>query len=363
MAPKPFFLFDRARIRHNYREFLRLFPGSRVCYALKANSEPEVLKTLAEEGSSFVLASVQELHQLRVLGIAPERILYGSAFRPASNVAEFAAYGVRDFAVDSMLELEKLAAIVPRARVFIRAKVEDAGSQQAFSKTCGAETGNLMSLLLRARDLKLNPFGISFHVGTQSRNPQVWGMAIRRLVPVVCELEKRGLKLEAINIGGGFPCEYEPNECRPLDEIAKHTLLEYEKLPYELPLVIEPGRGLVADAAVLLTRVIAKVRRQGVGQTVLILDAGVFNAVPEALQRRGGIKFSTIALAEMKDRAMGTFDLVGPTGDKLDVVARSVCLPEETDTGAVLCIRKVGAYTPALTRTLNGFPQLRTLFI
>lgn len=218
--PTPFFLFDRQALRRSYREFRRLFPNASVYYAMKANSHPDVLRTLADEGCCFEAASVHELHLLGELAIAPDRILYGSAVKPASHIAEFAGYGVRHFAADSAAELEKLVAIVPGAYVFVRAKVDDADSQFAFSEKFGAELIDIVPLFLRATHLKLRPVGISFHVGSQSRNPRSWAEAIRGLRSVLSDLADHGIRLEDLNLGGGFPCAYVPGECRPLEEIA-----------------------------------------------------------------------------------------------------------------------------------------------
>ena len=204
----PFFVFSKEILRAKYGEFKKHFPHASIYYAMKADAEKGVLETLAEEGASFEAASVHELRILKELNIPADRILYGTSVKPASHIKEFHDYGVNRFAFDSFSELDKIAMISPKARVYVRVSVNDTGSIYRFSEKFGTVHENVVPLLIRARELGLEHYGISFHVGSQAGNREAWMHAIRSLQPVIKHLLEIGIQLEVLNIGGGFPCTY-----------------------------------------------------------------------------------------------------------------------------------------------------------
>mgnify|MGYP001613980118 FL=1 len=202
----PFFLFSKRRIVDKYEEFEKYFPGSEIHYAMKANSEPEMLRTLAEAGCGFEVASAYELRLLKDIEVPPEKIIYGTSVKPRTHIKEFFEYGVDRFAFDCMPELEKIAAAAPGSRVYARAVVNDTGSVFRFSPKFGTEKENIVPLLQRAKDLELKPYGISFHVGSQASNLLGWASALESLQPVIERLQQLDIELDIVDIGGGFPC-------------------------------------------------------------------------------------------------------------------------------------------------------------
>ena len=170
------------------------------------------------------------------------------------------------------------------------------------------------------------------------------------------ELERADIEIEMVNIGGGFPCEYASTESVPrLPEIAERTLAEYAALPYRPQLVMEPGRAVVAEAAVLVSAVIARVPR---GELVwLFLDAGVYNGLFEAMAYQGSTRYpiESVRLSNASGEAL--FALAGPTGDSPDVITREALLPRDTDVGDRLIVRNAGAYSLSVASRFNGFPK------
>jgi ornithine decarboxylase len=359
--PTPFFLFSKDAIRRRYREFKKAFPHSSVYYAMKADSEREVLLTLLEEGASFEAASVYELDLLKELNVPPERILYGTSVKPESHIKAFHEYGVNRFAFDSMLEIEKIARVAPRARVYVRVSVNDTGSIYRFSEKFGTVHVNAVPLLLRARELGLEHYGVSFHVGSQASNPDAWANAVRGLAPVINHLNELGLTIEILNIGGGYPAQYPSSETHfTLDEIATSVHEEYNKLSHKPRLVLEPGRAMVAESAVLVASVIARVER--VEHTWLFLDAGVYNGLFESLAYQGSIRYRATALRSAFDEGTATFALAGPTGDSWDVISRETPLPANTNVGDRIVFHAVGAYNLVMVGRFNGFPKPQVYF-
>jgi ornithine decarboxylase len=352
----PYFLFSRERIESNVREFQRLFPGSQIQYAMKANAEADVLRTVAEASAGFEVASVHELALLKSQRIAPERIIYGTPVKPAAQIKQFAEYGVDRFAVDSSPEVEKVASVAPGARVYVRMCVDDTGSVYRFSEKFGAKAENVVRLLEQAKDLGLRPYGISFHVGSQARNRAAWANAIHSIGPLLEQLNALKIKLEILNIGGGFPCQYASTTCEPnLSEIATETMNQYDQLPYKPELMLEPGRGVVASAGVLVTSVIARVERSR--YTWLFLDAGVYNGLFETMAYQGSIRYRVSSVRASYDAGDATFALAGPTGDSPDVITREASLPKDMDVGDKLVFHDVGAYSTATCCPFNGFPR------
>ncbi len=350
----PFFLFSREKIRRAVGNFRKYFPGAAIHYAMKANSDPGVLRTVYDAGGGFEVASAHELQLLRPMRVAPERIIYGTTVKPQAHIKTLFEYGVDRFAFDAFPELDKIAAAAPGARVYARVAVDDTGSVFRFSEKFGADADLIFHLLGRARELRLRPYGISFHVGSQAANPYAWAAALESLVPSLVRLRGAGIEIEVINLGGGYPCTYASSTANvPLERIAKHALAAYRKLPYRPKLILEPGRAIVAAAATLVTSVIGRVGRNG--RTWLFLDAGVYNALYEALAFQGSTRYQVRFLRRSESPLM-PFSLAGPTGDSPDVITRDALLPADIRVGDKLAFEAVGAYSLSVSSRFNGFP-------
>lgn len=238
--------------------------------------------------------------------------------------------------------------------MYVRLTVDDAGSVFQFSEKFGTDAESAAALLRHARTIGLRPYGLSFHVGSQARNLCAWANAIRIAAEVIATLENEGIRLDALNIGGGFPCQYALDHCVPrLADIATGVADGLSKLPYRLQLLLEPGRAIVADAAVFVVSIIGRVQRQD--RTWLFLDGGVYNGLFEAMAYQGATRYAV----ESVQRPEGTeapFALAGPTGDSPDVITREALLPADLGVGDRLIVRNAGAYTLAVTSRFNGFP-------
>jgi ornithine decarboxylase len=357
----PFFIFSRDTIAAKLSEFEECFPGAAIHYAMKASSEPEVLHTVLNAGGSFEVASVYELAMLRRIGVCADKIIYGTPVKPAEHIRAFFEYGVDRFVFDSTQELEKIAVCAPGSRAFVRARVDDSTSVFKFSEKFGADLDDVAPLLHLSKRLGLVPYGISFHVGSQASDPKAWANAIDRIRPCIQELAEGGIYIEMLNLGGGFPCRYASARSVPhLSEIAQHTLERIRSLPYQPALLLEPGRALVAEAGILVASVIGRVERKR--STWLFLDAGVYNALYEAVAFQGSTRYS-IEVLKGRDADERLFSLAGPTGDSPDVIMRDVSLPANLDVGDRIAFRHAGAYSLAVASEFNGFPRPAVYFL
>lgn len=352
----PYFLFSKKKILDKFAEFKKNFPRASIHYAMKANSEPEILKILAEAGSGFEVASKYELDLLKKLKVQPSKIVYGTSVKPATHIEDFVEYGVERYAFDSMPELEKISSKIPGAKVYVRTIVNDSGSVFKFSEKFGTDYTNIVQLLSHAKELKLIPYGISFHVGSQASDVKAWASAIKMLAPVLRDLKNAHINIEVLNLGGGYPAQYASSmEVPSLEEIAKYVYAEYKKLPYQPKLILEPGRGMIAHSGILVASVIARIERKG--YTWLFLDAGAYNGLFESMAYQGSTRFSVTSMRPVGDSGESLFALAGPTGDSPDVITHEALLPGDIEVGDKLIFHNVGAYNLFFASTFNGFPK------
>jgi ornithine decarboxylase len=353
----PFFLYSKEKVLQNLSEYKEsLPPNTEICYALKANSERDVLATLFRGGASFEVASKYELGFLQKVGVPGSRMVYGTAVKPEDHINDFVAHGVDRFAFDSEEELQKIVRRAPGSRVYVRTLVDDrSDSVFHMSEKFGASLHEAADLMIHAKELGLVPYGISFNVGSQAKNQHAWERGARDVFKVMNELLKKGIRIEVVNLGGGFPHSYQDNDgFRSIKEIASHIHSAFEESPYPVKLIVEPGRGLTANSYVLIVTVIAKnIRENG---HWLFLDAGVYNALLEALASQGTTKYR-VAPLKSYGKENEEYIVTGPTGDNLDVIGRGITLPTDIEVGDRIVIYDTGAYTFPLMTSFNGFPK------
>jgi ornithine decarboxylase len=352
----PFFYTSKDVLRKNYELFTGLFDNSEIYYALKANSDPKILTYLDSLEAGFEAASWFEASQLLDLGVSPNKIVYGTSIKPADHIRQCFESGVKRFAADSKEEIQKLAKYAPGSKVYIRTIVDDAGSVFMMSERFGAPVETVKDLVLYAKKLGLKTYGLSFYVGSQATQVDMWSRGVMKVKPIIEALYAEGVTLEVLNIGGGFPVRYDNHSQPPrLHDIVVATHNALHTLPYNLKIIMEPGRAIVASSTVLVAEVIA--RNDRAGKPWLCLDAGIYNALYEAMIHQGSTGFPVYPLNPPTEPVdIEHFTLAGPTGDSLDVISRDVPLPAYTDIGDRLIFENAGAYSLALASRFNGFP-------
>ena len=353
----PYFLLNQSELVHSIKLYQNAFPGTDIYYAMKANSEPEVLSLIKDQGLGFEVASWYELRLLKKIGVPSQKVIYGTSVKPIKHIKEFVKFGVDRFAFDSEQELAKLSKYAPGSKVYVRVLVDDsADSIFRMSEKFGISPQKAIELLVKARGYGLIPYGISFNVGSQARNPRAWANGILDLLPCIKELEKKGINLKMIDLGGGFPQSYiEGDKISSVQTIGKYTSKELQTLPEGIQIIIEPGRGIIAHPMALVVSVIAKIKRQN--GYWLYLDGGAYNALLESMAYQGTTRYRVNTLKKYKNQPIEKFILTGPTGDNLDVITRSELLPSSIDVGDKLIIHDAGAYSLVLTTPFNGFPK------
>ncbi|MGA1790478.1 MAG: type III PLP-dependent enzyme, partial [bacterium] len=191
--------------------------------------------------------------------------------------------------------------------------------------------------------------------GSQCTNLYNWNIALDKAKILWDMAEEKGIKLEMLNIGGGYPINYTKSVIE-IGTIEKNiNRLIWERFPENIKIHIEPGRAVIGDAGVLVTKVIGKAKRQD--NNWLYIDMGVFNGLMESL---GGIKYTYLVESNNPDKKNWT--LAGPSCDSFDVIDKNVSL-YEPDIGNLLLILSGGAYTISYASEFNGFSIPKTILI
>jgi ornithine decarboxylase len=363
MAP-PFLAIDPRIVRTRYLELRRALPHTVIYYAVKANPQPGVLRTLAELGSCFDVASAFEMNLCLGIGIPAHRLSFGNTVKKASAIARAHSAGVTVFACDSAAELEKIARHAPGADVVVRLFTTGRGSEWPLSRKFGCDPGLAYDLLLQAPRLGLNPSGITFHVGSQQTDPGQWDEPIARSADLFRRLRNRGIRLQTLNLGGGFPAHY-ISPIQPIDrygaEIRNSLNQHFEgRLPH---LIAEPGRYLVAEAGVLQTEVVLVSRKSSTDDMRWVyLDCGMFGGLVETMDEAIKYPLRTPGRSGPPMRVA----LAGPTCDSADILYERTAyfLPVDLREGDTVQVGSAGAYTYTYSSVgFNGFPPLRAVCV
>ncbi|RBP14115.1 ornithine decarboxylase [Roseiarcus fermentans] len=360
----PRLVVDLDVVRDNYRSFADALPDTRVFYAVKANPAPEILSLLAGLGSCFDTASVAEIELALAAGASPDRVSFGNTIKKEKDIARAFALGVRLYAVDCGAEVEKVARAAPGSKVFCRILCDGAGAEWPLSRKFGCAPDMAADVLERAHALGLVAHGLSFHVGSQQRNPRMWNRALQVSAGIFRDLAERGIQLAMLNLGGGFPTRY-LKRVAPVQTYGQSIFRALRRhFGNRIPeTIIEPGRGMVGDAGIIEAEVvlISKKSQQDHVRWVY-LDIGKFNGLAETMDEMIRYPIRTDCDAE----ALGPCVLAGPSCDSVDVLYEKdpYLLPVTLEIGAKVLIEGTGAYTTTYSTVgFNGFAPLKSYVI
>jgi ornithine decarboxylase len=344
---RPFLILDTAIVRAKVRRFRAAMPRVRPHYAVKANPDPRVLKVLAQEGCGFEIASVAELDLLLALGVPAAEVFYSNPIKSRESIAYAAAKGVLWYVVDSPDELRRVFETKQDARIYLRLATPNIGSDWPLSGKFGAGTADAREIVLLAAKLGADLAGVTFHVGSQCRNPENWRVALEKARNLFDVMTKAGLKPRLLNIGGGYPVRH----VKPIPSIEVIGNVVNEGLkafPDDVQVIAEPGRYLVSDAGYFVCRVLGTATRGG--KRWMHWDAGLFGGVIETSE---GLRYKIRTDRSGPDV---NWTVGGPTCDSVDIVMRDEPLPSDLQEGDFVYLKNAGAYTTAYASQFNGFP-------
>ncbi len=362
--PSPCLVVDVDIVAHNFRELAGSLPAARIFYAVKANPADEIVSRLADLGSAFDTASMGEIDLCLRHGVTPDRISFGNTIKKERDIASAYEKGVRMFAFDSDAELEKIARVAPGAKVYCRVLMECEGAEWPLSRKFGCEPDMAADLLVRARDMGLDAYGVSFHVGSQQTDLTQYDKALAQTVTLFAEVAKRGINLRMVNMGGGFPSRYRTDvpSIAAYGEAIRNALAA--RFGVNQPeVIVEPGRGIVGDAGVIQAEVVLVSQKGGNDQRRWVyLDVGKFHGLAETMDEAIKYRLTTSHDGE----ATSPVVLAGPTCDSADILYEKADyrLPVSLVAGDKVWILATGAYTTTYSAVaFNGFPPLASVCI
>ncbi len=357
----PCLVIDLPTVRDRFAALREALPQAGIFYAVKANPAPEVVGLLAAEGSSFDVASPNEIDLCLEQGARPETISYSNPIKKARDIAYAYGRGVRLFVSDSEQDVRALAEHAPGSSVLLRILVNTNSSTYPFGKKFGCAPEMATDLLRLAHELGLVPLGVAFHAGSQQLDPNGWDAAIADAADVTAKLRAEGIGLSTVNLGGGLPAGY-LDPLPPLADYAAAITASISRHFGEFApnVMIEPGRAVVAESGVLRSEVVLVSRKSYSDERRWVfLDIGRYGGLAET-------EGEAIAYPLRTNRdggPTGPVVIAGPTCDADDVLYQNTCydLPLELRAGDHVDLLCAGAYTASYSSiAFNGFEPLAT---
>jgi len=369
----PLFVVDHDELRRNYATFKKYLPRVQAYYAVKANPDPAIVKTLFDAGASFDVASMPEFRIVyEYITDMPDKqrqdwiwdkIIYANPTKANETLQELNQYKPL-VTYDNYEEIRKIKKYAPQAGLALRLKVPNTGAMVELSSKFGASPGEAVDLILAADKVGLTVEGLSFHVGSQTTNFGNYVAAINLAANIFKEARDRGYtKMNLLDIGGGFPAPYDAS-VKPFRELAGIINRELDRLfpkndpslPKKFEILAEPGRFLCATAGTAVSKIIGKAVRDG--KLCYYINDGVYHTF-------SGVIFDHCHyhLKSFKRGPTQICSVFGPTCDALDVVSLAENLPDDLQLGDLLYSEQIGAYSHASSTYFNGFPPATVVHV
>jgi ornithine decarboxylase len=360
----PVVVVDHNIIRENYAAFKKHLPKVQAYYAVKANPDPAIIRTLYRIGASFDVASLPEFMLVydNIKSLPPkeqqdfiwDKIIYANTTKPKETLRALDQYKPL-VTFDNLNELKKIVQFAPHAGVVLRIRVPNTGSMVELSSKFGCDPGEAVDLLLAAFRLGLVVEGLSFHVGSQCTNFENFVQALNISASVMQEAKDRGYEIKILDIGGGFPARYH-RHIQPIEILARKINSEIDRLfPKDIQIIAEPGRFIVATAATAIAQIVGKARRDG--KTCYYINDGVYHTF-------SGIVFDhcQYPLQAFKQGKTEICAVFGQTCDALDTLSLAEELPD-LELDDLVYAKNIGAYSVATATWFNGFPPTRVVHV
>jgi len=367
----PFYCYSTATLERHFNVFAGAFADvpALVCYAMKANSNQAVIRTLARLGAGADGGSGGELRRAREAGIPPEKIMFSGVGKTSRELALAVEEGVLCVNVESEPELELLSTIAAskNARANISLRVNPDVDPRTHAKIATGKAENKFGIpIRRAREVyrlaaKLPGVavtGVDMHIGSQITELEPFDSAFALLTDFVRELRADGHRIEHVDLGGGLGIPYQENNEPPPHPEAYAEVVKRATRDLDCTLIFEPGRLLVGNAGILVTRVLYV--KRGEAKTFVIVDAGMNDLIrPTLYEAHHDIKPVNEPTAATRHIVA---DVVGPVCESGDFLALERDMPEPR-TGDLLAVMSAGAYGAAQAGTYNTRPLVPEVMV
>ena len=364
----PAYVYSTATLERHYRAFADAFGGKAlVAFAVKANSNLSVLKTLARLGAGADTVSEGEIRRALAAGVPAGRIVFSGVGKTRAEIAFALQAGVAEINVESEPELDAIAEVAARlgvrAPIAIRVNPDVAAGGHAKIATGKAENkfgvsfGEARRLYAKAaNNAHLNPVGVACHIGSQIVDMAPFEAAFRRMRGLVEELRGEGLAVERLDLGGGLGVPYfhqpEPPPPSTFAEVVRRVLDGLD-----IRLAFEPGRVIAANAGVLVAQVI-HIHERPEGRRFLVLDAAMNDLIRPAMYDA----FHDVRPVRATEGERAPYDIVGPVCETGDTFARDRALPQLSP-GDLVAFMSAGAYGAVMASEYNTRPLVPEVLV
>ena len=351
----PLLILDCDILRKQYRQLKQSLPQVDLFFAIKALPHETAVSVLHKEGCHFDIASQGEVKLLEKESIPATKTIHTHPIKRDIDIRATLRYGCTTFVIDNPSELEKFIRYKERVGILLRLNFSNPEAVVNLSKKFGLPINEAPEIINKAVEAGIHIKGLSFHVGSQSKQPDSHVEAIKECKEIIENSRKNhDIPMSVLDIGGGFPINYDGVDfdieefCQPISEIIS-------TLPQNIRVIAEPGRFLAAPAMTCITSVIGKANRGGV--TWYYLDDGVYNSFSGQI-----FDHATYPIYSLKQGPTNRSTLAGPTCDSIDIIAESIQLPD-LEIGDLLVAPMMGAYASATATEFNSLPRTNIIAI
>ena len=367
----PFYCYSTAELEKNYKVFAGAFQGTDalVCYAMKANSNQAVLKTFAALGAGMDVVSEGELRRARAVGVPGSKITFSGVGKTDQEINYALDQSIHCFNVESEPELLRISALATtkgtNAKISIRVNPDVDAKTHAKIST-GKSENKFGVPISRARDVYREAAalpgiivsGVDMHIGSQITDLQPFDDAFSLLSEFVVQLRADGHAIDHLDLGGGLGVQYRPDNSPPPHPDDYAAIIKKRLGHLKTKYVLEPGRLLVANAGILVTKIIYM--KVGEGKNFVIVDAAMNDIIrPTLYEAYHDIK--PIREPSVKDQRI-VADVVGPVCESGDYIALGRDLPQ-MDAGDLLAVMSGGAYGAVQSGTYNSRPLIPEVLV
>ena len=362
----PCFVYSRAAIEQAWREYDRALAGipHQVCYAVKANSNLAVIDVLARLGAGFDIVSGGELERVLAAQVPADRIVFSGVGKSDAEIAAALEAGVGCFNVESAQELDRLASVAgataKQAPVSLRVNPDIDARTHPYITTglhenkFGIPVDDVRGLYARAvANPSLDVRGIDCHIGSQLGSLEPYLDALDRLLALVDSLAADGIRLAHLNLGGGLGIRYRDES--PPEPAALAGAVAERLAGREIVLLLEPGRSIVGNAGVLLTRV--EYLKHNGAKRFAVVDAAMNDLIRPALYDA----WHDIVPVRPREGVSEPYEIVGPVCESGDFLGRG--RPLVLESGDLLAVRSAGAYAFAMSSNYNTRPRAAEVMV
>ncbi|QKI89981.1 type III PLP-dependent enzyme [Thiomicrorhabdus xiamenensis] len=352
----PFMVLDLEEVDYQFKSLQAALPNTKLFYALKSLSHPELIKRLKKLGSYFDLATIGEVELVESLGITGDQCIHTHPIKKDKEIKRALEFGCTRFVVDNFAEMQKFYPYAGQVELIIRVSFRSPQAVVDLSRKFGCTLEELPRLVDDAAAHGISVVGLSFHVGSQSMSPMTHVNAVRSSVAAMKVMSHVDWKF--LDIGGGFPIVYQES-VSPIADFCVPINEALAELPQGVDVFAEPGRFISGPAMIEVVSVVGKAKRGA--RMWYYLDDGVY----------GGFSGQMFDHAAYPIAPLKPFDptgeffpsvLAGPTCDSIDVVAEDIELPE-LEVGDILIGKQMGAYTIASATEFNYYPKPKVVVV